>query len=41
MHIAITDPINHAHTAVAGPPLAIGVPKVAGTEPRTPRIEIA
>jgi hypothetical protein len=41
MHIAITDPMNHAQTAVAGPPDAIGVPKVAGTDPKTPRMEIA
>lgn len=41
MHIAITEPINHVHTAVAGPPEAIGVAIVAGTEPKTPRIEIA
>lgn len=34
-------PMNHAHTAVAGPPELIGLPKVAGTEPSTPRIEIA
>lgn len=41
MHIAIKEPINHVHTAVAGPPVAIGVVIVAGTEPNTPRIEIA
>lgn len=34
-------PMNHAHTAVAGPPELMGAPKVAGTEPSTPRIEIA
>lgn len=34
-------PMNHAHTAVAGPPEVIGAPKVAGTEPSTPRIEMA
>lgn len=41
MHIAITDPKNQHHTAVAGPPELIGTVKVAGTEPSTPRIEIA
>jgi hypothetical protein len=41
MHIAITDPINHAHTAVPGPPEARGLPTVAGTEPRTPRMDMA
>ena len=35
------DPMNQAHTAVAGPPAEIGLPNVAGTEPRTPRIEMA
>ena len=34
-------PMNHAHTHVAGPPELIGTPKVAGTDPSTPRIEIA
>ena len=34
-------PMNHAHTAVAGPPDVIGAPNVAGTEPSTPRMEIA
>jgi hypothetical protein len=34
-------PMNHAHTHVAGPPEVIGTPKVAGTDPSTPRIEIA
>lgn len=41
IHIAINDPINQHHTAVAGPPAAKGGPNVAGTEPRTPRMEIA
>jgi hypothetical protein len=41
MHIAIMEPMNHAQTAVAGPPEATGMPYVAGTDPRTPRIEIA
>lgn len=41
MHIAMTEPMNQAQTAVAGPPEAIGEPKVAGTDPRTPRIEMA
>lgn len=35
------EPINQHHTAVAGPPDANGEPKVAGTEPRTPRMEMA
>ena len=39
--MAIQEPINQHQTAVAGPPAAKGEPKVAGTEPRTPRIEIA
>jgi hypothetical protein len=34
-------PMVQAHTAVAGPPELMGEPKVAGTEPNTPRIEIA
>jgi len=37
----MNDPMNQHHTAVAGPPAEIGIPKVAGTDPRTPRIEIA
>jgi hypothetical protein len=41
IHIAITDPMNQAHTAVPGPPEATGLPKVAGTEPSTPKIEMA
>ena len=41
MHIAMQLPMNHAHTAVAGPPAFTGLPKVAGTEPSTPRIEMA
>ena len=41
MQYAMTLPMNQAHTAVAGPPELIGAPKVAGTEPNTPRIEIA
>ena len=41
MHIAMQEPINQHHTAVAGPPAANGEPKVAGTEPSTPRMEIA
>jgi hypothetical protein len=41
MHMAITDPMNQHHTAVAGPPAFRGGPKVAGTDPRTPRMEIA
>ena len=35
------EPISHVHTAVAGPPAMIGIPNVAGTDPKTPRIEIA
>ncbi len=41
MHSAMTDPMSHVHTAVAGPPEWIGMPKVAGTEPNTPRMEMA
>jgi hypothetical protein len=41
MHSAMTDPMSHVHTAVAGPPDWIGMPKVAGTEPNTPRMEMA
>jgi hypothetical protein len=41
MHIAINEPMNHAHTAVAGPPSVSGTVMVAGTDPRTPRMEIA
>ncbi len=41
MHIAIHDPMNQHHTAVAGPPAMMGFPNVAGTEPRTPRMDIA
>jgi hypothetical protein len=41
MHMAITEPINHAQTAVAGPPDAIGEPYVAGTEPSTPKMDMA
>ena len=41
IHIAIQEPMNQHHTAVAGPPAIIGLPNVAGTEPRTPRMEIA
>lgn len=39
--MAMTDPINQHHTAVAGPPAARGLLKVAGTDPSTPRIEMA
>jgi hypothetical protein len=38
---AIILPINQAHTAVAGPPEDIGAPKVAGTDPSTPRMDMA
>lgn len=41
MHSAMHDPMNQAHTAVAGPPAMMGIPKVAGTDPKTPRIEMA
>lgn len=33
--------MNQHHTAVAGPPAAKGDANVAGTEPRTPRMDIA
>lgn len=39
--MAMTEPMNQAHTAVAGPPAASGLPIVAGTEPSTPRMEMA
>lgn len=35
------EPINQHHTAVAGPPADSGAPNVAGTEPSTPRMEMA
>ena len=41
MHMAIQLPKNQHHTAVAGPPDATGMLNVAGTEPSTPRIEMA
>lgn len=41
IHIAIKDPKNQHQTAVAGPPEVMGTANVAGTEPNTPRIEIA
>lgn len=41
MHEAIKDPKNHAQIDAAGPPRLNGLPKVAGTEPRTPRTEMA
>ena len=41
MAIAMNEPINQAHTAVAGPPELSGLPMVAGTDPSTPRIEMA
>lgn len=34
-------PMSHAHTQVAGPPEAMGIPNSAGTEPSTPKIEMA
>lgn len=39
--MAIKVPKNQHQTAVAGPPDCIGALNVAGTEPSTPRIEIA
>lgn len=41
MQKAMHDPMNQHQTAVAGPPELIGLRKVAGTDPRTPRIEMA
>jgi hypothetical protein len=41
MQYAMMLPMNQAQTAVAGPPEDIGAPKVAGTEPSTPRMEMA
>ena len=41
MAMAMNEPMNQHHTAVAGPPASSGGPKVAGTDPRTPRIEMA
>ena len=41
MQVAITEPMSQHHTAVAGPPAMIAIPKVAGTEPKTPSMEIA
>lgn len=41
IHEAINDPTNHAHTVDAGPPRLNGIPKVAGTEPKTPNTETA
>lgn len=41
IHMAIKDPKNQHQTAVAGPPELMGTANVAGTEPNTPRIEIA
>jgi len=41
MHMAMQLPKNQHQTAVAGPPEEIGTLKVAGTEPNTPRIEMA
>jgi hypothetical protein len=37
----MTDPMAHAHTAAPGPPVLIGLPNVAGTDPRTPRTDTA
>jgi hypothetical protein len=41
MHIAIMDPMNQAQTAVPGPPSVKGTEIVPGTDPRTPRMDIA
>lgn len=41
MHMAMQEPMNQHHTAVAGPPAASGGPNVAGTDPNTPKMEIA
>ena len=41
MHEGIIEPINHAHADAAGPPRLSGLPKVAGTEPRTPSTDTA
>lgn len=41
IHEAMMLPTNQAQTAAAGPPRERGLPKVAGTEPRTPRTEMA
>jgi hypothetical protein len=41
IHIAMQLPKNQHHTAVAGPPEVIGTLKVAGTDPKTPRMEMA
>ena len=41
IHIAMKEPNNQHHTAVAGPPASRGDPKVAGTDPNTPKIEMA
>ena len=41
IHMAMTDPMSQHQTAVAGPPAMIGIPNVAGTDPRTPRMEMA
>jgi hypothetical protein len=41
MHMAMHEPRSQHQTAVAGPPAANGAPNVAGTDPRTPRMEMA
>jgi hypothetical protein len=41
MHIAMTDPNAQVHTAVAGPPTLQGTVMVAGTDPSTPRMDMA
>lgn len=41
MQNAMIEPMAQHQTAVAGPPDPMGAPKVAGTEPSTPRMEIA
>ncbi len=41
MHKANMDPVNQVQIAVAGPPDASGADQVAGTDPRTPMMEMA
>ena len=41
IHMAMQEPMNQHQTAVAGPPALMGLPKVAGTEPKTPKMEMA
>ena len=41
MHDAINEPINQAQIVAAGPPRLSGIPNVAGTDPKTPRTDMA